>query len=127
MTKLKAYQQSISDLQVINLTLDVLTQQVEQIGNVTVSSSVTINIASSELQFIYAIGILNSQIIASEELGISSILRQKDKLNCKTLLILKKELSDWIEYKCEMEQYNKSVGKLLTEKEKFSLLVYPTR
>jgi len=126
MTKLKAYQQSISDLQVINLTLDVLTQQAEEIGNITVSSSVTINVGSSELQFIYAIGILNSQITASEELGINSVERQKDKLNCKTLLILKKEITDWVDYRYEMEKYQNSVQKLLTEKEKFSLLVYPT-
>ena len=126
MKKLQAYTQSLNDLNFAKETISEMLEKVHAIGNLTISSTVTLKVDSSDIQFIYAIGILNSQIIACKELGIDTLSRIKTKEDCKDLRILSKTLSDWREFRDELRNYNNEVFELLDEKERFSLLKYPT-
>lgn len=126
MKKLQAYKQSLIDLDFARETISAMLEKVHAIGNLTISSTVTLKVDSSDIQFIYAIGILNSQILACKELGIDTLSRIKTKEDCKDLRVLSKTLSDWREFRDELRNYNNEVFELLDEKERFSLLDYPT-
>lgn len=127
MTKLKAYQTATSELKTIEGIINSLESQIEEIGTLTVSSSVTIKQGVSDAQYIFGIGILNSQILACKELGLDATDKEDMKKACMNLRTLTKELNDWEVFECEIVDYTNSVFKLLTEKEKFSLLKYPKK
>lgn len=127
MTKLTAYKTSVSELETITATIKSLESQIEEIGTLTVSSSITIKQGASDAQYIFAIGILNSQILVCKELGLNSTDKENMKKSCMNLRTLTKELIDWAIFEDEIIDYTNSVFKLLTEKEKFSLLKYPKK
>jgi hypothetical protein len=127
MTKLTAYKTSVSELETITATIKSLESQIEEIGTLTVSSSVTIKQGASDAQYIFGIGILNSQILACKELGLNSTDKEDMKKSCMNLRTLTKELNDWLVFEDEIIDYKNNVFRLLTEKEKFSLLKYPKK
>jgi hypothetical protein len=127
MKKLNAYTQSLNDLNCVKETITLMNNRINEIGTIIISSSITLNVHSSELQFIYAIGILNSQILACKELDITTTDREVSKLACKELMFLGKELIEWTNFRNELRSYNHEVYELLDEKERFSLLKYPTK
>jgi hypothetical protein len=127
MKKLNAYTQSLNDLNCVKETIILMNNRINEIGTIVISSSISLNVHSSELQFIYAIGILNSQIIACKELDITTTDREVTKLVCKELMFLGKELIEWTNFRNELRSYNHEVYELLDEKERFSLLKYPTK
>lgn len=127
MTKLKAYQTAVSELETITVTIKSLESQLDEIDSLTISSSVTIKQGSSDAQYIFGIGILNSQILACKELGLDSTDKEDMKKSCMTLRTLSKELTDWLVFEDEIIDYKSKVFKLLTEKEKFFLLEYPKK
>lgn len=104
-----------------------INNRIREIGTIIISSNVALNAHSSELQFIYAIGILNSQILACKELDIPTNEREAAKLDCKELMLLGKELIEWSSFKNELDSYSNEVYDLLDDKEKFSLLKYPIK
>jgi len=127
MKKLLAYTQSLNDLNCVKETIMTINNRIREIGTIIISSNVALNSYSSELQFIYAIGILNSQILACKELDIPTNEREAAKLDCKELMLLGKELIEWSTFKNELDSYNNEVYDLLDDKEKFSLLKYPIK
>lgn len=127
MTKLNAYKTALSELETITAVVKTLESQIEEIGTLTVSSSVIIKQGASDAQYIFGIGILNSQILACKELGLDATSKKDMKKACMNLRTLTKELNDWANFGYEIADYAKKVYKLFTEKEKFSLLEYPKK
>jgi len=127
MKKLTAYKQSLKDLTVIREAISELNNKINNIGSIVISSTVTLTSSSSDIQFIYAIGILNSQILACKELSMDTASREKSKGDCKELMVLAKELTDWKKFKNELTYFNNEVYDLLNDEEKFSLLNYPKK
>ena len=127
MKKLQAYKQSLIDLDCVKETLILMNNRINEIGTIVISNNVTLTVHSSELQFVYAIGILNSQILACKELDLPTTDREVTKLACKELMFLGKELIEWANFRHELGTYINKVFELLDDKEKFSLLNYPTK
>lgn len=127
MEKLTVYRRALEDVLVAKEVIAELNETVTGINSISVSSSVTINSTSSDKQYIYAIGIINSQIKASVELGIDTSELHDMKNIVFKLRTRTKELSDWTNYLAELEKYSKQVHALLNEDELFQLLEYPQK
>jgi len=127
MTKLQSYKTVIADLVVVRTEMKALELLIDKFEHIHVSSSVVIKSDSSDAQFIFAIGILNAQILACKELGIDPVEKQDKKKACLQIRTLARELDNWETFEDELVTYHNQVFNLLTEKEKFSLLEYPKK
>lgn len=127
MKTLKLFKQATEDLTFARNTVEELHDKIEAIGSLDVSASVHINAISSDKQFIFAIGILNSQITASKELGLDSAPIEQMKVNALELRTLGKSLREWTEYVHELENYKNNLYRLLDTKERVALLEAPKK
>ena len=127
MKKLDAYKQAKADLEFATETRAGIARALETLGSISVNSSITINSLSSDKQYVYAISILNNQIIASKELGMDT----KEFEDSKTAVILirnaSKEYKAWEKYCHELHDYVNKVHKLLSDDELFQLLETPVK
>lgn len=127
MKKLDAYKQAKADLEFATETRAGIARALETLGSISVNSSITINSNSSDKQYVYAISILNNQIIASKELGMDT----KEFEDSKTAVILirnaSKEYKAWENYSYELHDYVNKIHKLLSDDELFQLLEAPVK
>jgi hypothetical protein len=127
MKKLDAYKQAKADLEFATETRVGIVRALETLGSISVNSSITINSNSSDKQYVYAISILNNQIVASKELGMDT----KEFEDSKTAVILirnaSKEYRAWDDYYHELHDYANKVRKLLSDDELFQLLEAPVK
>jgi hypothetical protein len=128
MKTLDGYKKALVDLEEATEIYNTISSHILEIGTrIEVTNSVAITGVSSELQYVYAVGILNSQIAACKELGIDSTGREEMKLKIFTFRNLMNEMEEWSQFKYDLLQYANDVSKLLTDKERFSLLKYPVK
>lgn len=128
MKTLDGYKKALVDLEEATAIYNTISSHIlEMDAEIKVSSSVAITGISSDNQYVYALGILNSQITACKELGIDSTDREEMKLKIFIFRNLVNELRQWSEFKDDLLRYANSVSKLLTDKERFSLLKYPVK
>lgn len=127
MKKLHAFQQSKADF---NTAIEILTgisAQVKELGTLQISSSLSLSEHSSDKQFIFGIGLLNSQLNACNELGLPDIEYRELKNKVQLLYTLKNEFTPWHKYAEELDLYSRKVYNLLSDSERFELLDKPTR
>jgi hypothetical protein len=128
MKTLDGYKKALVDLEEATTIYNTISSHIlEMDSEIKVSSSVAITGISTDNQYVYALGILNSQITACKELGIDSTDREEIKLKIFIFRNLINELRQWSEFKDDLLRYANSVSKLLTDKERFSLLKYPVK
>ena len=127
MTKLEAYMQSNNDLEFALEATELLNDESSEIGTIVVSNSININHRSSLKQFLFAIGVVKSNINACRELGEDSTDLKENLKSIKRLFQLGKEISQWTEYCEELNIYHDKVKRLLTDDDKFALLEYPSK
>jgi hypothetical protein len=128
MKTLDGYKKALVDLEEATTIYNTISSHIlEMDAEIKVSSSVAITGISTDNQYVYALGILNSQITACKELGIDSTDREEIKLKIFIFRNLINELRQWSEFKDDLLRYANSVSKLLTDKERFSLLKYPVK
>jgi len=126
-TKLDAYKQSITDYEFAISQHKLLKEEITTIGNIIINNTFSIDAHSSERQFLFAIGVIKSNIDACNDLGIDPTDFQERLEKIKRLFQLVKEASQWCLFKEELSQYKYNLEKLLTIDEKFALLDYPTK
>jgi hypothetical protein len=128
MKTLDGYKKALVDLEEATTIYNTISSHIlEMDSEIKVSSSVAITGISTDNQYVYALGILNSQIAACKELGIDSTGREEMKLKIFTFRNLMNEMEEWSQFKYDLLQYANDVKKLLTDKERFSLLKYPVK
>jgi hypothetical protein len=128
MKTLDGYKKALVDLEEATEIYNTISSHILEMGTrIEVTNSVAITGVSSELQYVYAVGILNSQIAACKELGLDTKDREEMKLKIFTFRNLMNEMEEWSQFKYDLLQYANDVSKLLTDKEKFSLLKYPVK
>jgi hypothetical protein len=128
MKTVDGYKKALVDLEEATEIYNTISSHILEMGTrIEVTNSVAITGVSSELQYVYAVGILNSQIAACKELGLDTKDREEMKLKIFIFRNLINELDQWSQFKYDLLQYANDVLKLLTDKEKFSLLKYPTK
>lgn len=127
MKKLKAFNQAVLDIEFANSVITDLSDKIEKLNNIEVSSTITINSKSTTKQFILGVSILRNQIVACEELGIDPTEYIQMKSNTIELRGLVEELNGWKKFLYSLIDYKSEVFALLDEKERFQLLEYPTK
>lgn len=127
MKTLDGYKNAAIELNAAEEIIKIIDNKLLSIGKIEISASVTVSTNGSEAQFIYGIGILNSQITASKELGLST--ESKEEIKNKVILLwnLYKERMEWAKFAYVLEEFKCEAYNLLTDKEKFSLLKYPVK
>jgi hypothetical protein len=127
MKTLDGYKNATVELNAVEEIIKVIENELLNIGKIEISASVTVSTSGSESQFIYGIGILNSQILACKELGLSTESREETKNKVILLCTLVKEHREWLRFAYELGAFKSEVHNLLTDKERFSLLKYPVK
>lgn len=127
MKRLEIYKQACADYKFAKETVEELNSIIETVGSIEVSSSITIKHNSSDKQFVYAIGILNSQLQACQELGVDSKDIDTTKIKIIELRRACKDRDEWTRYYTELNNYKNSIHKLLSNDELFELLEAPVK
>ena len=127
MNKLESYTATLADLEFAKDYVKSLRNELDAIDTIQVNSSINIHAGSSDKQYVYAISILNNQMLASEELGIDP----KEYLDMKVSVLSIKSIvalcRDWQKYSVELYEYSQAIHKLLDNDELFSLLKTPVK
>ena len=105
--------------------LNNLYKKIKDIDYVVVGSTITISRTSSEKQFLYALGILNSTISSCKQLNVSDEEYVETRNRIIDLWNLAHEYKEWCIYSGELGNYVDKIKRLLTDEEKFQLLNYP--
>jgi hypothetical protein len=127
MNKSQAYTQVLNDITFASEQIELFANRIQEIGSISVGSTITIEPRSSDKQYVFAIGVLNSQINSSQELGLDPKPYMDMKELVINLRVVTKELQDWKTYLDELMCYKYDVYKLLSDDEKFKLLKYPQK
>lgn len=127
LTKVEAFNKSTEDLIFAMEHVKTLASAIKEIGTVLITDSLSIDTRSSEKQYIFAISVLNNQILAAKELGIKYDDLVQKKENALTVRSLTEELLGWKEYADQLYSYKNSVEELLSDDERFSMLEYPKK
>ena len=127
LTKLEAFNKSAEDFKFAMSHVETLATAIIAIGSVSVTDNLTIDKHSSNKQYIFAISVLNNQILAAKELGINYDDLVQKKENALTVRSLVAEMRDWKTYAVELSNYHALVEELLSDDERFSLLEYPKK
>jgi hypothetical protein len=125
--KLTAYKKALADIADTRLILDGISDKLGETGEIYISSNVILQPNSSDKQYIFALGVLNSQIHASKELGIDSKELDERKAVLLSNRTLWKEREEWNQYHFELTHYIHDLKKLLSDDDKFQLLEYPQK
>lgn len=127
MNKLESYINTLADLAFAKEQASTLRNELDAIDTIQVNSSISINANSSDKQYVYAISILNNQILACEELGIDPKEYQDNKVLVLTIKNTVALCRDWQKYSVELYEYSQAIHKLLSNDELFSLLKTPVK
>ena len=127
LNKSQAYTQVVTDINFANEQVELFANRINELGSIPVSTSITINSNSSDKQYVFAIGILNSQIASCKELGLDETSYTETKGQVINLRVVTKEYQDWNNYLAELNRYKADVYRLLSDDEKFELLEYPKK
>lgn len=127
LTKVEAFNKSAEDFKFAMTHVEALATAIMVIGSVSITDNLTIDKHSSDKQYIFAISVLNNQILAAKELGINYDDLVQKKENALTVRSLKTEMKEWQTYAVELKHYHSEVGQLLSDDERFSLLEYPKK
>jgi hypothetical protein len=125
--KLTAYKKALAEIADTRLILDGISDKLKETGEIYISSNVILQPNSSDKQYIFALGVLNSQINASKELGIDSKELDERKAVLLSNRTLWKEREEWHQYHFELTHYVHDLKKLLSDDDKFQLLEYPQK
>ena len=123
MKKLTAYKQSLTDIETAKTQIAELETKCSQVS--IDCKSLTLNYKSSKAQFVYAVGILMSQVNACNALDLDTDSVQEDLDYAVQLYKDATELQEWNTYIHELAQYNRELFRLLTDEERFQLCEYP--
>lgn len=125
-SKLDMYHKALADYNDSKEIIKELKERAKLYGTITISGW-NINSISSDSQFIFALGLLISQIAACTELGLDPTDFINTKNSVKELHAISKELDVWCEYSTDIQFYLDRLDDLLTEDEKFQLMEYPVK
>jgi len=125
--KLKAYKQSQADYNDASAVIDGIRKQSSEIRDISVSSNLVIDRASTERQFLFALGILSQQITSCPLLNLpdAEYIEKRDKITA--LWKLMQEEKAWVQYASELRRYTYELEDLLDNDDKFQLLEYPKK
>lgn len=123
--KLIAFNKATQDIKDVSIITEEFCDKIREIGSITISSNLRIDVGSSERQFLYALGILNHQISSCPLLNISDAEYVQKRDAIITLWKLIQEKREWIQYEHDLHVYRVRVEKLLDDNDKFLLLEYP--
>jgi|688.fasta_scaffold02394_15 hypothetical protein len=125
--KLKAYKQSQADYNDASAVIDGIRKQSSEIRDISVSSNLVIDRASTERQFLFALGILSQQITSCPLLNLpdAEYIEKRDKITA--LWKLMQEEKAWVQYASELRRYTYELEDLLDSDDKFQLLEYPKK
>lgn len=126
MKKLEAYKQVCVDVTTAMEIKSELELKLSLIKDIQVANSLTVSVSSTNTQFIYAVGILNSQLSACNELELDSAPIVEKKLAILEMKSLLNDFNMWTKYTMDLKNYKHEVGLLLSDDDKFKLLDYPT-
>ena len=126
-TRLEMYKQALADKQFAGDTIKELSNKADSFGRITITSSLTISRGSSELQYIFALGVINSQIASCTELGLDPTDLINKKNSVKELFEIDKEYKAWATFLDEIYTYVHKLEKLLTDEDRLQLLEYPVK
>ena len=127
MNKLESYINTLADLAFAKEQVSTLRNELDAIDTIQINSNINIHAGSSDKQYVYAISILNNQMLACKELGIDPKEYEDDKasvLHIKSTVAL---CRDWQKYSVELYEYSQAIHKLLSNDELFSLLKTPVK
>jgi len=127
MKKLTAYRKAEAELALVREQRTALNEEINKIRLIEISSSLTISTNSTDKQYIFAIGLLNSQIASATELGLDTTEYVEKKENVVRLMKLTKERTEVDNYHGELYNYKCCTYELLSNTELFALKVYPVR
>lgn len=127
MKKLNAYKQACADVETAEVICEELNVKLKELGTINVNNSISVEYHSSDKQFVYALGVLNSQIEASKELGMDCEELEKKKSSLFEMRTVSTDVKVWLQYFMELRRYKDGIERLLSDTEKFLLLVYPTK
>lgn len=125
MNKLKSYKKVSADLLDVATILDTIAPKLDK--SIRVTGDLIISKSSTDSQFIYALGIVNSRISACKALGINSDVLTKARNELITLHSDVKEYISYKDYSYELQTYQMGCYSLLSNSEKFKLLKYPKK
>ena len=125
--KLKAFNQAVLDIDFAETVIAELSDLIQKLKPIEVSSTITLKSGSTAKQFIYGVSILRNQISACEELGIDPTEYRLMKADAIELKGLVEELDNWKKFLHSLRDYKSEVFALLNDKERFQLLQYPTK
>jgi len=126
-TKLDMYTQALADKQFAHDTVKELSNKANSIERITITSSLSISRGSTELQYVFALGVINSQVASSTELGLDPTDLINKKNSVKELFEIDKEYKAWALFYDEICTYAHKLEKLLTDEDRFQLLEYPVK
>lgn len=127
MKKLTAYKRAVSELAWLDEQRTVLNEEINKIKLIEISSSLSINTHSSDKQYIFAIGLLNSQIASAIELDMDTTEYVEKKQTVVKFRKLTQEKAEMDKHYSELYSYKCSTYELLSNTELFALKVYPVR
>jgi len=127
MKKLDAYKQAKADFEFAQEMCSQLMESINSISEIYVNNSISIDKGSSDKQYVFAIGVLNSQINASKELGMDSKDYEESKANVLKLKLVCADYVSWDRYRSELYRYQTDIYKLLDKDDLFQLLEVPVK
>ena len=127
MKKLTAYRKAEAELVLLREQRTAVNEEINKIKVIEISSSLSINITSSDKQYIFAIGLLNSQIASATELGLDTTEYVEKKETVVKFRKLTQEKTEIDNYHSELYNYKCITYDLLSNTELFALKVYPVR
>ena len=125
--KLVAYKKAQADYSEAIAVVNEIREEMSLIGSISVSSNLSIDLHSSQHQFLYALGILSNQIAGCPLLNLpdASYIEKRDKITALWKLI--QEWKGWTDYAKELRNYEYALEDLLDSDDKFQLLEYPVK
>ena len=125
--KLVAYKKAQADYKDASVVVDGIREEMDKVGSIGVVSNVTIDLHSSEKQFVYALGILGNQIAGCTllDLPVDLYIERRDKITALWKLI--QEWKAWVDYAKELRNYEHALEDLLDSDDRFQLLEYPVK
>lgn len=127
MKKLMAYKKAEAELAILFEERKALNEEINKVRFIEISTTLSITVNSTDKQYLYAVGLLNSQIATANELGMDATeyLEKKEAVvNYRKLTQKKAELDT---YYNELRSYKCDTYELLSKAELFALKVYPKR
>jgi hypothetical protein len=127
MNKLESYTATLADLEFAKDYVKSLRNELEELDTIQINGSISISAGSSDKQYVYAVGVLNSQVSACKELGIDPKEYEDMKVSVIHIKSTTALCRDWQKYSVELYEYSQAIHKLLDNDELFSLLKTPVK